>query len=35
MENHTWGDVFGNAAAPYLNTLAGRCGTDSDYASVG
>jgi hypothetical protein len=35
MENHTWGDVFGNSAAPFLNTLAGRCGTDSDYASVG
>lgn len=35
MENHTWGDVFGNASAPYLNTLAGKCATDSDYASVG
>ncbi len=35
MENHTWGDVFGNASAPYLNALAGKCGTDSDYASVG
>lgn len=35
MENHTWGDVFGNSSAPYLNTLAGKCGTDSDYASVG
>jgi hypothetical protein len=35
MENHTWGTVFGNASAPYLNTLAGKCGTDSNYASVG
>jgi Phosphoesterase family len=35
MENHTWGDVFGNSSAPYLNTLAGKCGTDSDYAAVG
>jgi hypothetical protein len=35
MENHTWSDVFGNSSAPYLNALAGKCGTDSDYASVG
>jgi len=35
MENHTWSDVFGNASAPYLNTLAGKCATDSAYASVG
>jgi hypothetical protein len=35
MENHTWGDVFGNSSAPYLNLLAGKCGTDSNYASVG
>jgi hypothetical protein len=35
MENHTWSDVFGNASAPYLNTLAGKCGTDSVYSSVG
>ena len=35
MENHTWSQVFGNASASYLNTLAGKCGTDSAYASVG
>lgn len=35
MENQTWGDVFGNSSAPYLNTLAGKCATDSDYAAVG
>ncbi len=35
MENQTWSDVFGSASAPYLNTLAGRCATDSSYASVG
>jgi hypothetical protein len=35
MENHNWSGVFGNASAPYLNTLAGKCGTDSAYASVG
>jgi hypothetical protein len=35
MENHTWSDVFGNSSAPYLNTLAGKCGTASDDASVG
>jgi hypothetical protein len=35
MENHTWSEVFGNSSAPYLNSLAGKCGTDSAYASVG
>ena len=35
MENHTWNQVFGNSSAPYLNSLAGKCGTDSAYASVG
>lgn len=35
MENQTWSDIFGNSSAPYLNTLAGKCTTDSDYASVG
>jgi hypothetical protein len=35
MENQTWSDVFGNASAPYLNMLAGKCATDSAYASVG
>jgi hypothetical protein len=35
MENHTWSEVFGNTSAPYLNTLAGKCATDSAYASVG
>ena len=35
MENHPWGAVVGNPAAPFINTLARACGTDSDYASVG
>jgi hypothetical protein len=35
MENHSWGDVIGNSAAPYLTNLAHACGTDTDYADVG
>lgn len=35
MENHSWSTVIGNAAAPYLSTLARECGTDTNYAAVG
>jgi hypothetical protein len=35
MENHSWGEVIGNPAAPYLGGLARQCGTDTDYAVVG
>lgn len=35
MENHTYDQVIGNDAAPYTSTLAGRCGTATDYRSVG
>ncbi|HLJ09222.1 MAG TPA: alkaline phosphatase family protein [Acidimicrobiia bacterium] len=35
MENRTYGDVVGNAAAPYETSLAARCGTDRDYHQVG
>jgi len=35
MENHSWSTVIGNAAAPYLSTLAHECGTDTNYAAVG
>lgn len=35
MENHTWGSVIGNTSAPYITSLAHRCGTDARYASVG
>ncbi|HEX3540943.1 MAG TPA: alkaline phosphatase family protein [Acidimicrobiales bacterium] len=36
MENHTWPQVLGDArAAPYEVALAGRCGTATNYRSVG
>jgi hypothetical protein len=36
MENHTWGQVLGDAkAAPYEALLAKQCGTATRYASVG
>jgi hypothetical protein len=35
MENHTWGQVIGNTAAPYVSTLSHQCATDTAYAAVG
>jgi hypothetical protein len=35
MENHTSDQVIGNGDAPYETTLAGQCGTATDYAEVG
>ncbi|MGH9082016.1 MAG: alkaline phosphatase family protein [Acidimicrobiales bacterium] len=35
MENHTWGSVIGNSAAPYITGLAHQCGTDANYSAVG
>jgi Phosphoesterase family len=35
MENHTYGDVIGNANAPYTTHLARQCGSATNYASVG
>ncbi len=35
MENHSYDDVIGNAAAPYTTQLAQQCGSASDYATVG
>lgn len=35
MENHTKGQVIGNAAAPYETKLAAQCGTAANYAVVG
>jgi hypothetical protein len=35
MENHSWTDVIGSSAAPYLTGLARECGTESAVAAVG
>ena len=35
MENRTYGDVLGNAAAPYETALARQCATDRAYHQVG
>jgi len=35
MENHTYGQVIGNSAAPYETALAKQFGTTTHYASVG
>jgi phospholipase C len=34
MENKTYSQVIGNAAAPYLTGLAHQCASDTKYASV-
>ena len=35
MENHTYGQVIGNSAAPYETALAHQFGTATNYSSVG
>jgi hypothetical protein len=35
MENHSWSQVIGTPDAPYLTSLARRCGTDDHDAAVG
>jgi hypothetical protein len=35
MENHTWSSVINSSEAPYLETLAHECGTDTQYSDVG
>ncbi|SRR5581483_5276319 len=35
MENHTYGQVIGNASAPFTTTLARRFGSATHYATVG
>ncbi len=35
MENHRYGEVIGNDNAPFETALARRCGTATQYASVG
>ena len=34
MENHGYGDVVGSGSAPYLSSLARRCGIATNYDSV-
>jgi phosphatidylinositol-3-phosphatase len=35
MENHSLGDIIGNTSqAPYINSLAARCGLATDYHSI-
>jgi hypothetical protein len=35
MENHNWSDIFGDSSAPYENSLAAQCGTDTQWADAG
>jgi hypothetical protein len=35
MENHSWSEVIGNPAAPYVTALAHQCATDDHDAAVG
>jgi len=35
MENKTYGNVLGDASAPYATALARQCGTDRSYHQVG
>ncbi|MGE5292401.1 MAG: alkaline phosphatase family protein [Micromonosporaceae bacterium] len=34
MENHGYGQIIGNSAAPFLNSLAATCGLVTDYHNV-
>jgi hypothetical protein len=35
MENHSYGDIIGNSAqAPYINSLASRCGLATNYHNI-
>jgi phospholipase C len=34
MENHSYGEIVGSSAAPYINALAQGCGLATDYAAV-
>jgi hypothetical protein len=35
MENHSWSEVIGNPAAPFISALAHQCATDDHDAAVG
>src|SRR5437764_294166 len=34
MENHSFNEIIGNSAAPYINQLASRCGLATNYFAV-
>src|SRR5438270_12478182 len=34
MENHGYGSIIGSRQAPYINSLAARCGLATNYHSV-
>jgi phosphatidylinositol-3-phosphatase len=34
MENHSYGKIIGSASAPYINSLASRCGLATNYHNV-
>ena len=34
MENHSYSEIIGSSAAPYLNSLASGCGLATNYAAV-
>ncbi|HEX3426353.1 MAG TPA: alkaline phosphatase family protein [Acidimicrobiales bacterium] len=34
MENHSFGDIIGSAAAPYINSVANECGLATNYHNL-
>jgi hypothetical protein len=34
MENHSYGDIVGNPAAPFINALASQCGNASNFHNI-
>jgi len=34
MENNSFGTIIGNSAAPYINSLAGKCGLATNYHNI-
>jgi hypothetical protein len=34
MENHSYGSIIGSRAAPYVNSLAARCGLATNYHNI-
>ncbi|HVB45884.1 MAG TPA: hypothetical protein VNF47_24685 [Streptosporangiaceae bacterium] len=34
MENHSYSDIIGNTAAPYINSLASECGLATNYHNI-
>jgi hypothetical protein len=34
MENHSYNEIIGNSAAPYINQIAGECGLATNYFAI-